>query len=130
MSYIQFPITVNSVEVKEPYSLYKMGGLAKVRPCGDEYAGKTYLGIFLGELTDGAYATYNNESGVLTVGCSGNPAIFVPELNKIVWGYESWWSRIESADAMKEITNADIQNTWYVKLFYEIASKETDHAEK
>ena len=60
MSYIQFPITVNSVEVKEPYSLYKMGDLAKVRPCGDEYAGKTYLGIFLGELTDGACATYND----------------------------------------------------------------------
>ena len=129
MSSIQFPITVNSVEVRKPYSLHKVGGLAKVRPCGDEYAGKTYLGIFLGDLPDGAYATYNEESGVITVGCSGNPAIFVPELNKIIWGCESWWSRIESQDAFKEISDADIQNTWYVKMLHELASKEDYHAE-
>lgn len=124
MSEIQFPITVKSVEIKKPFSLYKAGGLAKVRPCGEDYGGKTYIGIFLGELTDGAYCTYNKNSGELTIGCTGNPAIFVPELNSIIWGCESWWSRIDKETDCKEITDADIQGTWYVKLLKEIASKE------
>lgn len=45
-----------------------------------------------------------------------NPAIFVPELNKIIWGMECWWSEIESIDKSKAITDKDIENQWYVQL--------------
>lgn len=45
-----------------------------------------------------------------------NPAIWVPELEKVVWGDSSWWGPIEKKeDAERLITDADIQNVWYVK---------------
>lgn len=45
-----------------------------------------------------------------------NPAIFVPELKKIIYGCESWWKTIQSVDEFSKISNEDINNTWYVKL--------------
>ena len=45
-----------------------------------------------------------------------NPAIYVPELRKIVFGCESWWGEIQSPDEIKDITDDDISNVWYVKL--------------
>jgi len=44
------------------------------------------------------------------------PAIFVPELKKIIYGCESWWKTIQSVDEFSKISNEDINNTWYVKL--------------
>lgn len=41
---------------------------------------------------------------------------FVPELKRIVYGYESWWREIESADDFAGISDEDIENTWYVGL--------------
>lgn len=126
---IKYPIIVNEIKLREPYSLYKQGGLAKVRPCRDEYNGKTYLGFFLGEITTGTYCVYNSDTQELEVACSGNPAIFVPELNKIIFGYESWWSRIEREEDLRDITNNDIENVWYVKAIKELMQKEEPHAE-
>ena len=124
MSKIEFPIVVKRFIAQKPYSMYKCGGMAKVRPCGEEYRNKTYLGFFLGEITTGIYALYNKETQELTASCHGNPAIFVPELNKIIFGYESWWSRIESEEELREITDADIQNTWYVKALKDMEREE------
>jgi hypothetical protein len=45
-----------------------------------------------------------------------NPAIYVPELRKIIFGCGSWWSEIESPDEIKDITDDDIENCWYVRL--------------
>ena len=45
-----------------------------------------------------------------------NPAIFVPDLNKIIFGCASWWHKIKNIDEIKDITMEDIENTWYVKL--------------
>lgn len=123
---IQYPITVKKITMEKPYSLYKQGGLAKVRPCGDEYENKTYLGFFLGELPTSSIARFSPNTGELTVGTVGNPAIFVPALNKIIYGYESWWSRIENEDDLKDISDSDIQNVWYVKAFREFMGKETE----
>lgn len=36
MKKIEFPITVNKINYSEAFSLYEMGGFAKVRPCGEE----------------------------------------------------------------------------------------------
>jgi hypothetical protein len=49
--------------------------------------------------------------------CSYNPAIFVPELNKVIFGYESWWSEITTEEELNNvITDHTIENVWYVKL--------------
>lgn len=55
-----------------------------------------------------------------------NPAIFVPELNKIVYGCESWWRKIKSIDDFKGISKEDIENTWYIKLLKVMTQENKD----
>ena len=75
----------------------------------------------MGDLPLTNYISYQEETKELNVSVSCNPAIFVPELKKIIFGMESWWGRIENADELKEITNDDIDNVWYVKLLKEMS---------
>jgi hypothetical protein len=42
-------------------------------------------------------------------------------LKKIVFGYESWWSKIDDPDKLKDIGDDDIDKTWYVQMFKEMA---------
>lgn len=93
----------------------KMGALVKVRPCGEEYGNKTYLGFLIGEIALGSSITTIDDKIQLNFS-SYNPAMFVPELKKVIYGAGSWWSEIESEEELKEITNDDIENVWYVKL--------------
>ena len=44
-----------------------------------------------------------------------NPAIYVFDLQRIIFGAESWWSIIENQEELKDITDDDINNQWYVK---------------
>lgn len=127
---MEFPITVKSITHQKPYSLRKQGGLAKVRPCAEECGGKTYLGFFLGELPEGTYASYHRGTGELSIGMTCNPAIFVPELNRIVYGYESWWSRIENESELKNITELDIENCWYVQALHAIVNAKAGEPDK
>lgn len=127
---IECPITVNKINQFEPHSLYKPGGLAKVRPCGEEYKGKTFLGFFLGELPQAPFVVYHQDAKELDVGTMSNPAIFVPALDRIVWGCESWWSRIENESDLKDITDSDIENCWYVKAFREFQKKTEPKSKK
>lgn len=128
---IKFPISVKSVKVDDlfrdrnsPTSLGgKCGDLVKVRPCAKEYKNKTYLGILLGDLPYGPVVTYNKENGELKVTSYGNPAILVPAVGKIIWGCESWWGHIEKEEDLKDITDKDINNTWYVKAIRERIKK-------
>lgn len=92
-----------------------MGALVKVRPCGEEYGNKTYLGFLIGEIALGSSITTIDDKIQLNFS-SYNPAMFVPELKKVIYGAGSWWSEIESEEELKEITNDDIENVWYVKL--------------
>lgn len=113
--FIEYPIQVTKIDqtpIDYKDGLYKsnIGKTVKVR-----VGNKTYLGLFLGDLPDATYIRHNPESGVLTVNHTTNPAMFVPELNRIVFGYESWWSVIESPEDFKEITDQDIDNVWYMK---------------
>lgn len=102
----------------EPFveSLFvKSGALVKVRPVGDEYEGKTYVGFLIGEVAMGSSISILEDK--IQLNFSGyNPAIFIPELKKVVFGYQSWWSEIKSENELKDITDNDIQNVWYVKL--------------
>lgn len=126
MGKIEYPIKVSKINYSEAFSLYKMGGFAKVRPCAEEYGNKTFLGLFLGELPTRTYVTYNRESEELKVGMLSNPAIYVFDLNKIIYGYESWWSRIESENDLKDITDIDINNQWYVKVLKSLTDTPTE----
>ncbi|MDR1897107.1 MAG: hypothetical protein LBR10_09990 [Prevotellaceae bacterium] len=90
-------------------------GFVRIRPCGEEYGNKTYLGILIGEMACGI--TSKIEANKMELSWSAyNPAIFVPALNKIIFGGEGWWSEIEGSDDLKEISNLEIDNTWYMKL--------------
>lgn len=123
--YIEYPITVDKIETKkfDMTGLHETGSLVRISPCGKEYEGKTYLGIYLGDLPHSPYISYTDETRVLNVSAMTNPAIYVFELKKIIFGFESWWQTIDSVDDLKDITDADIENQWYVKLAKAMWSK-------
>jgi hypothetical protein len=125
---MEFPITVKSVEWDEdignpvsPARLFgaKPGAWVSVRPVGDD---KTYLGVMVGDYCTPSLK-FNRETGVLTVTKSllGNPAMWVPDLARVVMGRESWWGEIKSADNLRRITDADIENVWYVRALKALA---------
>ena len=119
--FIEYPISVTAIDVEEfdGKLLYHndVGKLAKVRPCGEEYGGKTYLGIFLGDIPHSPHISHNTETGVLKIRAYCNPAIFVPELNKVIFGMNSWWSIVrDEKDLGKEITDDLIDNQWCVQM--------------
>ena len=116
--FIEYPIEVSKINSNTDRTSYKdsqIGKFAKISPCGDEYRGKTYLGLYLGELPEGHFISHNPETKELDVSFRTNPAIYVFDLKKIIFGMESWWGIIESEDDLKEITEKDINNIWYVK---------------
>lgn len=120
--YIQYPIQVSEIDLGGDWA-ETLGDelvLVKVRPAGEK---KTYLGFFLGNLALSASASYHEKTGKLTVYPFNNPAIFVPSLGRIIFGCESWWSRIKSEKDFKDITDQDIQNTWYVKAWQKMTQK-------
>lgn len=115
--FIEYPITVSKIDTDSfmEKGLYDnhVGNLVKIKPCAEEYEDKTFLGIFLGELPIAPHISHNSDTNVLSVKTIQNPAIFVPELKKIIYGNESWWSFIKDLSD-NIITENDIQNTWYI----------------
>ena len=119
MSDIEFPLTIDDISFvkRDPVSdgLWsgKCGEMVGIRPCADEYEKKTFLGVFIGDIavSNGAYL----QGTTLRIVPHSNPAIFVPDLNKVIFGYESWWGQIGSVEELHQITNEDINNVWYVK---------------
>lgn len=125
--YIEYPITVNKIDCedidyKDSWHA-KVGALVAVRPCAEECKGKTYLGFYLGDLPLQNTVRFNEKEGVLKVGTLTNPAMFVPELNRIVWGCGSWWHEIKSEDDFKQISDKDINSQWYVQLAKAMSAK-------
>lgn len=131
---ITMPITVNKIvfekgDEQEDWcpGMWRdhVGQFVAVRPVKSiDPEGKTYLGLFLGELNVmGRGVSFNSETNTLTVVAPyGNPAIFVFDLNRVVFGYQSWWEIIENETDLAQITDADIQNTWYVKALQQMAA--------
>lgn len=122
--FIEYPLTVNDIENKKIDTKglgHEIGCLCEISPCGEEYKGKSYIGFYLGDLPIGINSSFNRKTGVLTNDTMNNPAIFVPELKKIIYGCESWWREIESIDDFKGISKEEIENTWYVKLLKEFS---------
>ncbi|WP_174876284.1 hypothetical protein [Syntrophomonas palmitatica] len=130
--YIEYPIEVTGINRNtEQYSLNKgdIGKFVSIRPCAEECQGKTYLGLFLGDLPIDISVSHNPESGELNLSYFSNPAIFVFDLNKIVYGAESWWGVIESEDDLKQITQDTIDSQWYVRILKSLEAAGEDHTE-
>lgn len=95
------------------------GKFVKVRPCGEKYGNKTFLGIMIG---DGALSSSISidEDSILCSWSFYNPAILVPELGEVIYGCGSWWGAIKSEEDLKSITDLDIENIWYVKALKQL----------
>lgn len=115
---IEYPIQVNQVEMKklEQNFMSRAGSLVRIRPCGEEYGGRTYLGLFLGDQPWAPCCSYNEETKKLSFSVCTNPAIYVFELKKVIFGAQSWWGVIENEEELKDITNEEIDNIWYVQM--------------
>ena len=99
----------------------------RVRPCDDE---KTYFGIYLGDFPHFQSASFDERTGMLKFNAANNPCIYIPELNKVVFGSGSWWSEIENANDIQDITDELINDQWYVKLLKAEMIKENEKAGK
>ena len=118
--YITYPMCVHEVKTEEikyekPLG-HEKGCLVAVRPCGDEYKKKTYLGILIADMPRAIISRFDKKTEILENSIMTNPGIYVPELKEIIFGDSSWWHEIASEEELREITDDDINNTWYVKL--------------
>lgn len=125
-----YPLEIHGLDIRQirhgetGISRTAIGSMVSIRPVAEGYKGKTFLGVYLGELPIDIVAGFQTKIKTLVVVTQINPAIFVPELNKIIYGIESWWGVIESEEQLRQITNDDIQNIWYVKALQELIEKQ------
>ncbi len=126
-----FPMTVKKINLPEELGAIKPamfgrkpGTLVAVRPCGEKYGDKTYVGLLIGDVALAAGVNYDKKKKHLNFGVYHyNPAILVPELGEVIYGCASWWHPIESEADLKHISDKDINNVWYVKLMKDQAEK-------
>lgn len=111
-------------------SLHSVGSFVAVRPCGKEYEKKTYLGILLGDFPMGvSYSLSKEDPDVIEVKLAhGNPAMYVPSLKKTIFGCESWWHEIKQPDDLKDISDEDINSTWYVQALKAMDENKQENA--
>jgi hypothetical protein len=119
---IQFPVEISGLESRMglPRTTERTGEWVSIRPVRDT---KTYLGIYLGDFTLECFHSYNLKTKILTAIPHRNPAIWVPDLKRVIWGCESWWGVIDTPEKLREISDADIQDIWYVKALKELTEK-------
>lgn len=129
---IKFPVQVKEI-VFGPETAYKtddifptanVGDWIAIRPCGEEYNNKTYLGIFMGNIALSSSASYSTEQVLTFRYTHHNPAIYVPDLKKIIFGIESFWGKIDSPEKLKHISDFDINNIWYIKALKELSKND------
>jgi len=102
---------------------YPKRSLVRIRPCGAEFEQRTFLGLYLGDVATTMGCSFNRETGVLELFLAHhNPAIWIPSRQRIVFGYESWWGPIESAEQLRAITNESIDGLWYVQALKALSS--------
>jgi len=113
---------IKQVKIKEESKIMnsgffiKTGSAVKIRPCGKEYGEKTYFGIYIGDMALSFSGKCEGDT-MYVEHSSHNPAIFVPELSRVIFGCESWWDKISSEEELKKIITDDvINNVWYVKM--------------
>ena len=103
------------------FELAKKTTWVSVRPCLEGVPEKTYLGILIGHHALGASVKHDEATGVLMIShCYHNPVLWVPDLGRVVHGCESWWGQINGPDDLRQISDADITNVWYVRALNEL----------
>lgn len=125
--YIEYPLTIMGIDNQKIDTSglgHVCGELCEVTLAGKDTGEKSYLGIYLGDLPIAIHTSYNRDSGILSNSTMTNPAIYVFELRKIVYGCESWWRTIKSVDDFSGISKEDIDGTWYVQLLREMQKDE------
>lgn len=93
--YIQYPITVKEIINRpiEDSRKDKIGSPVKIQICQEDgKVSRSYDGIFMGELCIEIHTAYNEQTQTVINTPISNPAIYVPELKRLVYGYESFWS--------------------------------------
>lgn len=123
---IQYPLEITGISFsgKIAESGHRPRGLVSIRPCGKEFGGKTFLGLYLGDYARSMGCSLNPSTGVLEVyPASHNPAIWIPSLERIVFGCESWWGAIESEEQLRTITNETIDGIWYVQALKHLTAR-------
>lgn len=127
---IKYPITINKINFDDTTSIYNRNGyrgkdigkFVAIRSVHKNEDSQTYLGMYLGEFCVSLGATYDDVKKELIISrFMYNPAIYVFDLNKVLFGYESWWGIIKSEEQLKSITDKDISNVWYVKALKQIS---------
>jgi len=124
---IQCPIQVDAIAFAEHpgFNSEKVGMLVHVKPCEESLRGKTFIGVYLGDMQISVGCSYHPESKKLEVYGTHNPAIYVPALRRVVWGCGSWWRAIKDPSQLdKEITEGDISGTWYVQLMLQMLKED------
>ncbi|WPS85311.1 hypothetical protein SMD22_01405 (plasmid) [Brevibacillus halotolerans] len=129
--YIEYPLEINGINKPEGIGiqekikgLRKTGSLVMIRPCAKEYGDRTYLGFYLGYADVRLLISHCSETKNLNIMRDYNPAIFVPDLGKIIYGMESYWGFIENEEELRDITDDDIDNLWYVKALRRLSQQE------
>jgi hypothetical protein len=135
----ELPITVTEIQKKGQFvadhPMCACGTLVRIRPVTDKGdKAQTYLGIFIGAIATDLFTLFVDDKSSLITPKRGalkllvggnNPAIFVPALRRLVFGYESWWAPIENPeDAERMITDEDIKNVPYVKAIKAMLERE------
>lgn len=97
------------------------GRFVAVRPVESD---KTHLGVYLGELPISVLAVQTErQDNVVTLRLEPgmhNPCIWVPDLNQLVYGIESWWRPLGRPEDLSDITDADITNIWYMQALEQL----------
>lgn len=81
------------------------------------------MGVLLGELPISSGCSFNLESKELEFTLHCNPAIYVPDLKKVIFGAESWWGKITKPEDLTDITQTEINSLWYVQCSKSIKSE-------
>ena len=122
-----FPMTVKKIVTPKEWKSITPGWSAKagdwvaVAPCDEKFGGKTFLGMMIGDIALSVHISYDAKKQHLNVNPGWhNPLMIIPELGELVYGCGSWWHKIEKAEDLRQITNADINNVWYVKALKEL----------
>jgi hypothetical protein len=127
ISTLKLPKMEDILGARTLLSRCKPGDWVAVR-LANEVETKTHLGIYLGDFTAGLGAQLFKDGTLEITTSLGNPAMWVPDLKRIVRGYESWWGALKTPEDLKQITDADIENVWYVRALKELSEKEKAEA--
>jgi len=104
---------------------HKQGKFVMVRKAGEDV---TRLGLMLGEMPISVMALQepNEQDTVRLVPAMHNPCIYVFDTCQLVYGIESWWGEIETEGQLRQITDGDIDNVWYVKALKQLQDEKGD----